>query len=253
MGFDFWGAPVLVSLSIVALGKTSAYVCQQLPYLRNGAQVPFYMSVGLSVSVFMAISGLCPKPLAVQLSSVMHKLKGTHSQPKSKRPFNFHQIRPNLILGRQFRDEKDLNLLIQEHNVEVIVTLNEEWELFVPSKIVISALGDRTENRLRFAVPDYQAPTQDELDKTILFMKNHISNGKTVYVHCNAGRGRSATVVAAYLIATESKWKSASEVVRHMISLRPTVSWGLLDWPWRGQARAVATYFERDRANKKRM
>jgi len=198
----------------------------------------------------MAISGLAPKPLAVQLSSFMHMLKGTHTQPKEKRPFNFHVMRPNLILGRQFRDENDLNLLITKHNVEAIVTLNEEWELFVPSDRVIAALGGKEENRMRFSVPDYQAPSQEELDRTVRFIQSHISEGRTVYVHCNAGRGRSATVVAAYLIAAESKWNSASEVIHHMRSIRPTVSFGLLDWPFRGQARAVVTYFNRLRSGK---
>jgi len=179
-----------------------------------------------------------------------HMLKGTHTQPKEKRPFNFHTIRPKLLLGRQFRDENDLNLLIQQHNVEAIVTLNEEWELFLPSSKVIAALGGKEANRMRFSVPDYQAPSQEELDRTVEFMKRHIDEGRTVYVHCNAGRGRSATVVAAYLIETESKWKSASEVIHHMRSLRPTVSFGLLDWPFRGQARAVVTYFNRSRKKK---
>ena len=64
-------------------------------------------------------------------------------------------------------------------------------------------------------------------------------------ISTSAGKGRSSVVVAAYILATESQWKSASEVVRDMRRIRPCVSFGLLDWPLRGQARAVAQYYDK--------
>ena len=83
---SFWYAPVMIGLSIVALGKTTSYVsifvCTSLQYVEKSdhdvsgnsrcasqmnvrTQIPFYFSIGLGLSVFMAISGLAPKPLAV--------------------------------------------------------------------------------------------------------------------------------------------------------------------------------------------
>ena len=45
------------------------------------------------------------------ISHVMHKVKKTHSEHASKRKFDFHEIRPNLFLGRQMRDLADLKVL----------------------------------------------------------------------------------------------------------------------------------------------
>ena len=80
------------------------------------------------------------------------------------------------------------------------------------------------------------------------FMKRHIGAGGTVYCHCNAGKGRSAVVVAAYIISSEfSDWETGTfgDVVKDLRKKRPQVSFGLLDWPFRGQARAVAEFFRR--------
>lgn len=51
-------------------------------------------------------------------------------------------------------------------------------------------------------------------------------------------------VVAAYLLYTEDKWLSAKEVVKYLRSKRDQVSFALLDWPLRAQARAVANFYE---------
>ena len=75
-------------------------------------------------------------------------------------------------------------------------------------------------------------------------VRRHIEANRTVYVHCNAGKGRSSVVVAAYLLYTEDKWNSAAEVVKYLRSKRNQVSFGLLDWPLRAQARAVANFYE---------
>lgn len=242
---DFFGAPVMIGAVLLAIGRGTSWLMSQMSGTQQ--QFPWYASLLLAPSVVMIISGLAPRPLAVQLSSFMHVMKGTHSQPPEKRRFNYHLIRPGLVLGRQFTKEEDLKEVMEKHNVGAVVTLNEEWELFVPSSRVKKILGGE-DNRIRFPVPDYQAPTQEQLDKIVKFMKKHVDGErKSVYVHCNAGRGRSSVVVAAYLIATEGtkKWKSASAVVRDMQRIRPTVSFALLDWPFRGQARAVATYYDR--------
>lgn len=135
--------------------------------------------------------------------------------------------------------------------------MNQEWELFVPSsaveaRLVAAALPKQVEPsdvRLVVRTPDYQAPSIDQLRRAVRFIDGHIAAGDAVYVHCNAGKGRSSVVTAAYLIWSErNKWESASAVVRHMRSLRPDVSYGLLDWPLRSQARAVASWYEYIRA-----
>ena len=95
------------------------------------------------------------------------------------------------------------------------------------------------------ATPDYQAPLHSQLLATVKFIERHVAQGSAVYVHCNAGKGRSSVVVAAYLSYTQrDRWPSAAAVVRHMRKLRPDVSFALLDWPLRSQARCVSSFFD---------
>ena len=48
---------------------------------------------------------------------------------------------------------------------------------------------------------DYNcSPTQEQLDEAVDFIKQFDGTNKSVYVHCKAGRSRSALVAACYLI-----------------------------------------------------
>ena len=78
-----------------------------------------------SFAFFLVTCGVLPRPFQVALSAFMHKVKRTHSRKPSKRKFNYDRIQENLILGRQPRNEKDIDILIEQENVQVFVTLNE--------------------------------------------------------------------------------------------------------------------------------
>lgn len=47
---------------------------------------------------------------------------------------------------------------------------------------------------------DFTHPTLETVTQAVEFMKQQIAQGHRVYVHCKAGRARSATVVMCYLI-----------------------------------------------------
>ena len=54
---------------------------------------------------------------------------------------------------------------------------------------------------LHLDVVDRQAPSQEQLCEGVNWISDKNKSGKgTVYVHCKAGRARSATLVAAYLM-----------------------------------------------------
>ena len=54
---------------------------------------------------------------------------------------------------------------------------------------------------LHLDVVDRQAPSQEQLCEGVAWILDRNKSGKgTVYVHCKAGRARSATLVAAYLM-----------------------------------------------------
>ncbi len=52
----------------------------------------------------------------------------------------------------------------------------------------------------RIPTIDFTPPSLADIEKSVNFIQAQAAAGKKVYVHCKAGRGRSATVVACYLI-----------------------------------------------------
>lgn len=55
--------------------------------------------------------------------------------------------------------------------------------------------------QLRLPTVDFTHPTLADLKKGVEFIDSVLQNGGKVYVHCKAGRGRSATLVACWLMA----------------------------------------------------
>ncbi len=55
---------------------------------------------------------------------------------------------------------------------------------------------------LHLPTPDRKAPTQQQLQEGVAFIKNEIDHGGKVYIHCKYGEGRGPTMVIAYLIST---------------------------------------------------
>ena len=55
--------------------------------------------------------------------------------------------------------------------------------------------------QLKIPTVDFTAtPKQEDIDKAVNFILGHRPKNTSVYVHCKAGRTRSATVVACYLV-----------------------------------------------------
>ena len=59
--------------------------------------------------------------------------------------------------------------------------------------------------QLQLATIDYNnAPSQEMLWKGVEFIEKMNGSESSVYVHCKAGRGRSTTLVACYLMKVKS-------------------------------------------------
>jgi len=52
----------------------------------------------------------------------------------------------------------------------------------------------------KICVEDFTAPTFEQMDEFVDFVGRKLEEGKKVLVHCYAGRGRTGTMLAAYLI-----------------------------------------------------
>ena len=60
------------------------------------------------------------------------------------------------------------------------------------------------------------APSQHQLNLGVIFCERFRESGGSVYVHCKAGRTRSATVVACYLIQVD-RLQYFFAVIKHNI------------------------------------
>lgn len=56
--------------------------------------------------------------------------------------------------------------------------------------------------QLHIPTTDFHPPRLEDIEQAVEFMRECAQRGETVYVHCKAGRARSATIVVCWLIAT---------------------------------------------------
>jgi len=94
--------------------------------------------------------------------------------------------------------------LVADEAVKGVITLNQEYE----TKYLSLSNEEWQElgvTQLRIPTLDYDStPTVDEIENAIAFIKTFREKQQSVYVHCKAGRGRSAFLVVCYLVKEEN-------------------------------------------------
>jgi atypical dual specificity phosphatase len=76
---------------------------------------------------------------------------------------------------------------------------------------------------------DFTHPSDDDITTAISFIQKHVEAGNKVYVHCKAGRGRSATVAICWLMKSQAI--SAAEAQQVLNKARPHVNQHLTERP----------------------
>jgi atypical dual specificity phosphatase len=130
------------------------------------------------------------------------------------RAMNFSWLDGGAVAGcRGPRTDADL-MFLASVGITALVRLAPEDETGLAS-------SDVRENGLEDCyepVRDWTAPSQEQIDRIIGFMKRTVENGKRVTVSCGAGCGRTGTILACYLVATGF---SADAAIRAVIDARP--------------------------------
>ncbi|WOK93851.1 dual specificity protein phosphatase DSP8 [Canna indica] len=114
---------------------------------------------------------------------------------------------------------------LQRLGVQGVVTLNEPYETLVPSSLY------QTHGIDNLVIPtrDYLfAPSPGDIGRAVDFIHRNASSGRTTYVHCKAGRGRSTTIVLCYLV--KYKNMTPADALEYVRSRRPRVLLAPSQW-----------------------
>ncbi|XP_061924691.1 phosphatidylglycerophosphatase and protein-tyrosine phosphatase 1 isoform X1 [Entelurus aequoreus] len=112
--------------------------------------------------------------------------------------------------------------LVETENVRGVITMNESYETkyFCNSAEEWQASGVQ---QLRLSTVDITGvPSLENLRRGVEFALQHREKGNSVYVHCKAGRSRSATLAAAYLIR-QLHCVTPEEACQKLASIRPHI------------------------------
>lgn len=111
---------------------------------------------------------------------------------------------------------RDLQVLAQEFGVTGVVNMCEEFQ---GEQDRYKAMGIE---QLWLPTTDFHPPTVEMITRGVEFIQSKVLAGGKVYVHCKAGRARSATVVICWLV--KYRGMSLDEAQQHLLRCRPHVN-----------------------------
>jgi len=95
-------------------------------------------------------------------------------------------------------------IISKKLNINAVLTINEEYELKCSTLVGRPVTYDEWKSlgveNLVLNSPDFLPPSFDLLLKGSDWINKQVIQHKKVYVHCKSGMGRSASMVAAYLM-----------------------------------------------------
>ena len=130
----------------------------------------------------------------------------------ANKPTNFSWVIKDGLAGSGMPMTYSQFIWLIRHGIEAIVTIRE---VPLPS----TWFANKTIDYFHLKVEDYGAPSLRDIDATVNYVKEHISDGKPVMVHCAAGKGRTGTILAAYFLKYFNL--TAEQAIKKVRELRP--------------------------------
>ena len=130
----------------------------------------------------------------------------------ANKPTNFSWVIKDGLAGSGMPMTYSQFIWLIRHGIEAIVTIRE---VPLPS----TWFANKTIDYFHLKVEDYGAPSLIDIDATVNYVKEHISDGKPVMIHCAAGKGRTGTILAAYFLKNFNL--TAELAIKKVRELRP--------------------------------
>lgn len=180
-------------------------------------------AAGIALVAGVAIA--CRKRLIYETSLSYGYLRNKLSPDKWP---SYSKINDSLILGRLPLKNTNDHILLKEEGVGAILSLVEGFEnksLGLLSDPVTpkdwESLGI---DQLQIQTADFSPLTTDSIKKGVEYIEKQQALGKKVYVHCKAGRTRSAAVIVAHLRKKHpEQFKTVEESVQFVKEKRPFI------------------------------
>lgn len=145
----------------------------------------------------------------------------------------FTEIEPALWLGGAPSLQRDYQFLL-DHGINAVINIRAERaddEVFYAQHDI---------HHIRYKVPDVSVPDSGMIDEAVQWMKAEAGAGRAILVHCAKGRGRSATLLAAYLMDTRGmSYEQARDLMktkRKLVKLEDRHQAMLAHWQSTGKA-----------------
>lgn len=120
----------------------------------------------------------------------------------------FDQIAPQLWLGGAPHYPRDYQFLL-DNGITAVLNIRAERE----DDVVM--YGTHGINYLQLKVLDVTVPSEEMIEAGVEFLHEQVEDGRVVLVHCAKGRGRSATILAGYLMKYEGmSFDKANETMK---------------------------------------
>lgn len=138
------------------------------------------------------------------MPGLLRKFQGLFTE----KPPNFSMVTKN-VGGSGLPSRKTHIQFLRREGISAVISLTEYP---LPSNILTSDIL-----YLHFPLKDHQAPRPEEVLKAVEKIEELVGKGHRVLVHCQAGYGRTGTVLAAYLMKKDGiGWVEALGKIRSM-------------------------------------